>query len=236
MTTNISNAALIVASGRGSRAGGDLPKQYQKIGGKPILWHTIQNFINHKNIDAVIVVIHPNDVDLYEACVQDLDQTKILPYSFGGKERQQSVAHGLKAISHLQPENIMIHDGARPFVPASLIDNLLTACAEYLGAIAAVKLTDTIKQVKNVGDVTIDKTLNRDLLWSAQTPQAFDFNSILQAHVDVSQMGEDKLFTDDAAIFEYLDIAVKLVETTRDNIKITVPEDFIFANAKLAEK
>ncbi|MBL1420168.1 MAG: 2-C-methyl-D-erythritol 4-phosphate cytidylyltransferase [Alphaproteobacteria bacterium] len=229
----LKNAALIVASGRGSRIGGSVPKQYQHIGGAPILAHTLKRFIEHDKIDGIIVVIHPDDVDLYEAVVAELDQSKILPHTFGGTERQYSVTHGLKAISHLQPQNILIHDGARPFVEASLIDELISTCDEYLGAIAAVPITDTIKTVSVKGAQTIDKTLDRDLLWAAQTPQAFDFNTIMKAHAQVSQMGEDKLFTDDAAIFEHLDIAVKLVKSSADNMKITNPEDFKQAEARL---
>ena len=220
MSSTIKNAALIVASGRGSRVGGDLPKQYQTIGDKPILWHTLKNFIDHRQIDAIIVVIHPSDVALYEDVIAKLDDAKILPHCFGGTQRQFSVTHGLKAISHLQPQNILIHDGARPFVAAKLVDDLLLACESYLGAIAAVRLTDTIKQVRNSADETIEKTLDRQFLWSAQTPQAFDFNAIIKAHADISQMGENKLFTDDAAIFEHFDIAVKLVESSKENIKI----------------
>lgn len=230
---SLKNAALIVASGRGSRAGGDIPKQYQNIAGKAVLWHTIKQFITHDQIDSIIVVIHPDDVDLYEQAIEGLDSAKILPHTFGGTERQYSVTHGLKAISHLQPQNILIHDGARPFVEHGLIDELISACDEYLGAIAATPITDTIKLVKNKGDATIDKTLDRDLLWAAQTPQAFDFNEIIKAHAQVSQSGEDKLFTDDAAIFEYLDIAVKLVKSSAENIKITHPEDFKQAEARL---
>ncbi len=232
----IKNAVLIVASGRGSRAGGEIPKQYQNIGKNSVLWNSINNFINHQNIDKILVVIHPDDIELYQKTIQGLDAKKLLPYSFGGTERQYSVCNGLKAISPLQPQNILIHDGARPFITPSLIDNLLTACDEYLGAIAAQPITDTIKSVKNQADNFIDKTLDRNLLWAAKTPQAFDFNAIIQAHAKVSQMGEDKLFTDDAAIFEYLDIAVKLVKTNNDNIKITYPEDFLWAAAKLKAK
>lgn len=230
---SLKNAALIVASGRGSRIGGDVPKQYQNIGDAPILRHTIEKFITHGNIDAVLVVIHPDDIDLYEKTIDGLDQSKILPHTFGGTERQYSVTHGLKAISFRQPQNILIHDGARPFVSHKLIDDLISACDEYLGAIAAAPITDTIKMIRKKGDAYIDKTLDRELLWAAQTPQAFDFNEIMKAHAQVSQMGENKLFTDDAAIFEYLDIAVKLVESNNENIKITHPEDFAFANAKL---
>ena len=229
----LKNAVLIVASGRGSRIGGDVPKQYQHIGNAPILTHTIKRFVAHDKIDGIIVVIHPDDVELYQDAISGLDQSKILPYTFGGTERQYSVTHGLKAISHLQPQNILIHDGARPFVEAGLIDQLISICDEYLGAIAATPITDTIKMVSTKGAETIDKTLDRDLLWAAQTPQAFDFNTIMQAHAQVSQMGENKLFTDDAAIFEHLDIAVKLVKSSNENIKITHPEDFAYANAKL---
>lgn len=230
---SLKNAALIVASGRGSRIGGDVPKQYQMIGDAPILRHTIEKFITHGNIDGVLVVIHPDDVDLYEKTIAGLDATKILPHTFGGTERQFSVTLGLEAISDRQPQNILIHDGARPFVSHSLIDELIEACDEYLGAIAAAPITDTIKMVSKKGDSCIEKTLDRELLWAAQTPQAFDFKEILKAHEQVSKMDKTKLFTDDAAIFEYLDIAVKLVESNNENIKITHPEDFAFANAQL---
>ncbi len=230
----IKNVALIVASGRGSRAGGDVPKQYQCIGGKPVLWHSINHFIKHKNIDAISVVIHPDDVELYEKCIVDFDDIKILPFSFGGTERQYSVTHGLKSMAHLHPQNVLIHDGARPFINTKLIDDLILACEEYLGAIAAMPVTDSIKQVKNSADAFIDKSVDRAFLWAAKTPQMFDFNTILRAHADVSQLGDNLLFTDDAAIFEHFDIAVKLVKSSSDNIKITHPEDFKWANAKLA--
>jgi 2-C-methyl-D-erythritol 4-phosphate cytidylyltransferase / 2-C-methyl-D-erythritol 2,4-cyclodiphosphate synthase len=214
--------ALIVAGGRGMRAGGGVPKQYRELHGVPMLRHSVIAFRDHPRIDGVRVVIHPDDRALYEQAVAGLD---ILPPAHGGPARQDSVRFGLESLAELQPTNVLIHDGARPYVDPALITRVLDALASGPGAIPALPVTDTLKRGRGAaGDAhpTIAATVDRSGLWRAQTPQGFRFDSILAAHRAAS--GAD--LSDDAAVAERAGLAVELVMGSEDNLKMTTEQDF----------
>lgn len=224
--------ALIVAAGRGSRFaaghGGDTaPKQYRALGGLPVLRRAVLPFRRHPEVDAVRVVIHPQDRTHYDRAMAGLD---LLPPVHGGVTRQESVRLGLESLAELAPSRVLIHDAARPFVDSAIISRSLAALATHPGAIAALPLTDSLKRGK---DGVIAAAVPRDDLWRAQTPQAFRFDEILSAHhaVLADKAGE---LTDDAAVLERAGLGVSLVMGSEANFKITTEDDLRRAELQLA--
>ena len=140
----MTTAALIVAAGRGQRAGGPVPKQYAAIGGKSVLARTLEVFVGHPKVDTVLVVISPDDRALYEAAV--LAHPKLMPPVVGGEARQVSVLNGLRSLKAKSPSNVLIHDGVRPFILPETISAVLERLETAEGAIAAVPLADTLKR------------------------------------------------------------------------------------------
>ena len=225
----MTTAALIVAAGRGSRAGAaDGPKQYRQIAGRSLLALALEPFLAHSSVDAALVVIHPDDITLYREAVSGIRSSKLLPPVTGGPTRQASVLEGLKTLSHRQPGRVLIHDAARPLVSGPTLDRVIAALARSEGAIAAVPLADTLKREGSAH--RISETLGRDGLWRAQTPQGFRFKAILAAHQRAS-LENARGFTDDAAVAEWAGLAVELVEGEERNIKVTTPHDFALARA-----
>ena len=220
--------ALIVAAGRGYRASIDLPKQYVMLGNIPMLRHVIEKFITHRRITHVIIVVHPDDICLYKNAIDGLD---ILPPAFGGDERHISVRNGIEEIAALKPDNILIHDAARPFISHKLIDDLLDALDNHDGVIPALPVIDCVKRSNN--DKKIINTLTRQNLWLVQTPQAFKYQKIRKAHDILHNMGETKNIADDAAVFEAANMPVKIINGDQDNFKITTKDDIIRANEKM---
>ena len=226
--------ALVVAAGRGSRFGAGLPKQYAALGGRPLLGHSLEAFARHPRIDRVKAVIHPDDRALYERAAAGLD---LLEPAAGGATRQDSVRRGLESLEALAPAAVLIHDGARPFVDAAVIDRVLDALASAPGAIAALPVTDTLKRSetgKRGQAGHIAATLERAGLWRAQTPQGFRFAEILAAHRAVQGAGPGPELTDDAAVAERAGLAVALVEGAPHNIKVTTRDDLLRAERWLA--
>ncbi len=224
--------ALIVAAGRGLRAGGGIPKQYRDVAGRPVLRRTVEAFLNHWEIANVRVVIHPDDRLLYDAA---LDGLAVMEPVHGGDSRQESVALGLESLSEAPPDRVLIQDAARPLTDADTISRVIAALAIQPGAIAALPASDTIKRAKPPASAqapaSIAETVPRETLWRAQTPQGFRFSEILEAH----RAARGKALTDDAAVAEAFGIEVALVEGTDRNIKITSPNDFQFAERLMAE-
>jgi 2-C-methyl-D-erythritol 4-phosphate cytidylyltransferase/2-C-methyl-D-erythritol 2,4-cyclodiphosphate synthase len=220
----VSCAALVVAAGRGHRAGGGLPKQYRALAGQPVLRRTLAAFAGHPAVDAVRPVIHPDDRALFDAAARDLD---VLEPVAGGETRQDSVRLGLESLAELAPERVLIHDAARPFVDGATVDRVLAALGATPGAVPAVPVADTLKRADG-GRVA--ETVPRQDLWRAQTPQGFRFADILAAH----RRCEGRALTDDAAVAEHVGLAVAIVEGTDDNVKLTSEDDFRRAEANLA--
>ncbi len=214
-------AALIVAAGRGSRAGEGLPKQYRQMpdgSGLTVLAQTLSAFHHHPSISSICVVIHHDDVELYKRSLNLLNLNDIPIQCIGGETRQNSVLNGLKALTESAVDNVLIHDAARPYVSQQLITRCIDGLHAHQAVIPALPVTDTLKRAEN-GEIS--ETVSRDGLWRAQTPQAFHFNTILAAH----EAAMDDL-TDDAALAEMAGIAPIIIEGDDRNIKLTHEKDF----------
>ncbi len=207
--------ALVVAAGRGSRFSAARPKQYADLGGRPVLRHGLESFSRHPRVSHVRTVIHPDDRAFYELAAAGLDLLEPVP---GGATRQDSVRHGLESLQGLAPHSVLIHDGARPFVGAGLIERVLDGLGTAVGAIAALPVTETVKRAE-AGRIVA--TVERAGLWRAQTPQGFRYDAILAAH----RAAAGQELTDDAAVAERAGLPLALVEGAAENIKVTTPDD-----------
>jgi 2-C-methyl-D-erythritol 4-phosphate cytidylyltransferase/2-C-methyl-D-erythritol 2,4-cyclodiphosphate synthase len=215
--------ALVVAAGRGNRFGGELPKQWLELDGRPLLRHALGALAAHPDIAEVRAVIHPDDRARYEAASAGL---RLNPPIMGGATRQESVRLGLEALAEdSAPDIVLIHDGARPFVDPGLIHRVLKSLKTNKGAIPALPVHDTLKRGK---DGMIVGTEPRDGLFRAQTPQGFHFTEILEAH----RAASGRELTDDAAVLEASGGVVALVEGAEDNVKITTRRDLARAAAR----
>jgi 2-C-methyl-D-erythritol 4-phosphate cytidylyltransferase / 2-C-methyl-D-erythritol 2,4-cyclodiphosphate synthase len=222
-------AAVVVAAGRGFRAGGDGPKQYRQIGGEPVIRASLKGLAGHPDIAMVQPVIHPDDSDLFRAAAAGLD---VRDPVFGGATRQASVRAGLEALSAGRPDLVLVHDAARPFASAALIARGIAAARASGAAIPALAVADTVKTVDPSGVVT--GTIERAQLRLVQTPQAFAFAPLLDAHQRARAAGRED-FTDDAALAEWAGIKVATFAGEAANVKLTTAEDFArIAAAELA--
>lgn len=228
-------AAILVAAGRGERAGvsAEGPKQYRTIGDRAVLAHTLGVFRSHRGIGDIVIVIHADDRALCDAALGPLDERVHLVT--GGAERQISVRCGLDFLSGRAepPETVLIHDAVRPFVDHATIDRVIEAAAAHGGAIPAIAIADTIKRA--AGDRTIGETVPRAGLFGAQTPQGFRFASIHAAHHQAARSGRAD-FTDDASIAEWAGTKVLLVEGAAGNVKLTTREDIAAADDRLKRR
>jgi 2-C-methyl-D-erythritol 4-phosphate cytidylyltransferase len=214
-------AAIIAAAGDSQRMGG-VDKMFAPIAGRPVLARVIDTFQKCKSIDQIIIVINPKNIDQCRRLVALEGWPKVKDICPGGKQRQESVAEGLKRLKY--GEWVVIHDGARPLVTTDLIEKGLEAAEETGAAVAAVPVTDTIKVV-GAGDI-VRQTLPRQNLRAVQTPQVF--------RIDVIQNTYRHVFgdvTDDASLVERAGYTVKLYLGSYDNIKITSPADLAMAEA-----
>ncbi|MBB5051043.1 2-C-methyl-D-erythritol 4-phosphate cytidylyltransferase/2-C-methyl-D-erythritol 2,4-cyclodiphosphate synthase [Afipia massiliensis] len=227
MPTSKRTAAIIVAAGRGLRAGTGGPKQYRSIGGKTVLSRAMEPFCTHPDVFAVQPVRNPDDADIFDQAVCHLKyQTPVS----GGATRQASVRAGLEALASEAPDIVLIHDAARAFVTDKVISRAIDAALITGAAIPVVAVTDTIKVVDGSG--AVQATPDRANLRIAQTPQAFRFDVILEAHRRAAREGRDD-FTDDAAIAEWAGLTVATFEGDAANMKLTTPEDFAREEARL---
>jgi 2-C-methyl-D-erythritol 4-phosphate cytidylyltransferase/2-C-methyl-D-erythritol 2,4-cyclodiphosphate synthase len=216
--------ALVVAAGRGSRFGGALPKQYLTLGGATVLRRAVAAFAQHPRVSGVQAVIRSEDRGLFDHAVAGLP---ILTPVAGGPTRQDSVRLGLEALAIHHPARVLIHDGARPFPDAALVDRVIDGLDRAPAAIPCLPLSDTIKRIE---DGIIQETIDRSALWRAQTPQGFHFDAILMAHRAV--IGRE--LTDDAAVAEAAGLPPLLVGGNEGNIKVTTIEDLAAAERLIA--
>lgn len=214
----MTTAAIIVAAGRGTRAGGDLPKQYAPLNGEAVITRTLRVFAEHDGVDVIQVVIHPDDEQAFAAASAGLS---VLPPVHGGATRQASVLAGLRAVSEHAPDKVLIHDAARPFVDAATIDRVLGQLGNCDGAIPALAVADTLKKSR---DGRIAETVDRSDLWAAQTPQGFDYPRIVAAHEEAAR-NDNMTLTDDAAVAEWFGLNVAIVEGSPRNRKLTTSAD-----------
>ncbi|MFQ3665257.1 MAG: bifunctional 2-C-methyl-D-erythritol 4-phosphate cytidylyltransferase/2-C-methyl-D-erythritol 2,4-cyclodiphosphate synthase [Sphingomonadaceae bacterium] len=208
-------AALIVAAGRGVRAGGETPKQYRRLLGRPMLAHAVDAFARHCAIGPIRLVVAPGE-EARARCVLGALADRV-DFAEGGETRQDSVRHGLESLAGDGPSAVLIHDAARPFVPAALIDRVLQALAEWPGACPALPVVDSLR----TGDSQVDGEVDRSRLFRVQTPQGFRFPDILAAH-RAAPPGA----TDDVAVARAAGLAVALVEGDERAMKVTHGRDF----------
>jgi 2-C-methyl-D-erythritol 4-phosphate cytidylyltransferase/2-C-methyl-D-erythritol 2,4-cyclodiphosphate synthase len=213
-------AAVVVAAGRGLRAGGGVPKQYRPLAGGTALRRCLATFSEHSQIALLQPVIHADDRDVFEQCTAGLP---VLSPVNGGATRQASVRAGLEALAAHKPQIVLIHDAARPFASPSLIDRAIAAAEQAGAAVPVIPLSDTIKTVDAQGLVT--GTLDRAVLRAVQTPQAFGFAPIWDAHQRALKAARDD-FTDDAALAEWAGMQVATFTGEATNVKLTTPDDF----------
>jgi 2-C-methyl-D-erythritol 4-phosphate cytidylyltransferase/2-C-methyl-D-erythritol 2,4-cyclodiphosphate synthase len=212
-------AVVVVAAGRGTRVGGDSPKQYRALRGAPVISHTLRLFADHPEIGMVQPVIHRDDIARFDAAAAGLRLRRPV---FGGATRQISVRAGLEALEPERPRIVLVHDAARPFASPALISRAVAAGAAG-AAIPGIAPTDTIKAVDAAGRIV--DTLDRSRLRAVQTPQAFGFDALLAAHRHALAAGRND-FTDDAALAEWAGMAVHVFAGESANIKLTTEEDF----------
>ena len=202
-------AAILVAAGSGSRFGAETPKQFLTIAGQPVIRHAA------RALSAHVALLQPvGDAAAIDAALQQIPHLPTVP---GGATRQDSVLAGLQALEPHAPDIVLVHDAARPVIPAGTIEALIKALEQAQGAIPAVPLADTLKRVTNG---VIQQTVPRDGLYRAQTPQAFLYRTLLATHRSGIQGA-----TDDASLLEAAGIPVTIVPGSDDNIKLTYPED-----------
>ncbi|WP_137863581.1 MULTISPECIES: bifunctional 2-C-methyl-D-erythritol 4-phosphate cytidylyltransferase/2-C-methyl-D-erythritol 2,4-cyclodiphosphate synthase [unclassified Sphingomonas] len=207
-------AAIIVAAGNGTRAGGSVPKQFAPLAGKPMLAHSYAAMTSHPAMDAVLVVIGEGQEDALRAALGEVD------FAIGGATRRESVANGLAALEGA--DRVLIHDAARPFLPHAVIDRLLAALETHDGAIPGLPVADTLVSASGA-------SVPRDGLVRVQTPQAFRYAAIARAH---AAWPGDQEATDDAQMLRALRMDVAIVEGSSMLEKITHPADFAAAEAR----
>ena len=220
-------AALVVAAGRGTRAGAGIPKQYRFLDGIPVLTRTLRALCAEPAIATIVVAIHPDDEGLYAACIAALDESeraRLLSPVHGAATRQSSVHAGLCVLDASTCPHVLVHDAARPFLSRDLIQRACMALVRHDAALPGIPVTDTIKQVTDDGRVT--HTPPRDGLRAVQTPQAFRLAPLLAAHrraLDAGMTG----FTDDGALAEWAGMDVHVFAGDPDNVKLTHEADFL---------
>jgi 2-C-methyl-D-erythritol 4-phosphate cytidylyltransferase/2-C-methyl-D-erythritol 2,4-cyclodiphosphate synthase len=221
-------AAIVVAAGRGLRAGGAQPKQYRLLGGAPVIRASLELLSRHPLIAAVQPVVHGDDLPLYDRAAAGLTLRTPVP---GGATRQDSVRAGLEALADTALDLVLVHDAARPFASAALVERAVAAAQAFGAAVPGLPLTDTVKAVDAVGRVT--GTPDRATLRTVQTPQAFRFDALLDAHRRAAAAGRTD-FPDDAAVAEWAGMSVSVFAGEPGNVKLTTDEDFFAAEQRAA--
>ncbi len=221
-------AAIIPAAGIGVRFGEE--KQFKLLKKKPLIFHTLVPFLQSKEIKEIILVVSQDRLSVTKKTISPLCENKIVKVVSGGMNRQDSVYEGLNAVSQ-SCNTVCIHDGVRPFISTELIETTIQACEKFDGAITAIKATDTVKLVSNN---MVQKTLDRDKIWLAQTPQTFKKQELNQALLSAQKKNISG--TDEAMIMEQMGYSIAVIEGSIQNIKITTKEDWIHAREILNSK
>lgn len=220
-------AAVVVAAGRGQRAGGvagSAAKQYRDLGAQPVIAWSLASLLQHAAIRHIVTVIHPDDDALFFELMGTLPPHHRVV--FGASTRQGSVRNGLEALADADPDLVLIHDAARPFLTSHLIDRAIEAADRHGAAVPGVRIADTVAEIDE-GDLR-QNTLPRELLRSIQTPQSFRFAAILDAHRK-ADAAERYDFTDDGAIATWAGLPVTMFEGDAANVKLTTADDLAAA-------
>lgn len=216
--------AIVLAAGKGVRFKSKISKPLSEINAKPVIIHCLGAFGRHPYIRDIVVVANPSNIKKITGKIKQYRIGKVSRIVLGGRQRQDSVYCGLKAIAP-RTGLVLIHDGVRPFVDKRTISLAIKEAGKYGAAIAGVPVKATIKRVNGKG--TVSRTIDRDGLWEIQTPQVFKKSLILRAY---REFGNTNV-TDDASLVEKLGVPVKMVMGSYFNIKVTTPEDIAFAKA-----
>jgi 2-C-methyl-D-erythritol 4-phosphate cytidylyltransferase len=223
------NIAIVVAAGKGTRLGGDRPKQFLELNGVPVIVRTLRQFERCREVDEIIVVLPADEVSAFQSLAKQLGVEKLSQVIAGGETRAQSVQRGLAVIS--AADLVAVHDGVRPFVTPAEIDRAMVAARSTGAAILVSPVADTIKQIK---DDRVVRTLPRADLRKALTPQCFQFNILKRAYDQLAAIeAEGVEVTDDCLLVERLGIEIAAVEGSGRNIKITRAEDLVLGEALL---
>jgi 2-C-methyl-D-erythritol 4-phosphate cytidylyltransferase len=218
-------SVIIPAAGAGERMGAAVSKQFLLLLGKPIIIHTLERFQMCGAVNEIIIAVQPSSRQQVESLIGEFHLSKATRIVEGGKRRQDSVSN---ALSHLNPqaEVVIVHDAVRPFIRQKTILDSVDKAISYSAAVVAVRVKDTIKVGTDEG--RFERTLDRSVLWLAQTPQTFRRQVLIDAYEKASRERIDA--TDDASLVELLNIRPAIVEGSFENIKITTPDDLDFAN------
>lgn len=219
-------SAIVPAAGRGARLKSSIPKPLVKITSEPILIRALKALGNNASIKEIILIVNKKDSRKLRNIVLRRHIKKIRAIVPGGKRRQDSVRNGLRYLDK-RCDFVLIHDAARPFIDGKIISKAINVAKKFHAAVVGVALKPTIKRCNTKNRVV--ETFNRDGLFEIQTPQVFEKELILKAHKEFAYLD----VTDDAALVEKLGVKPKLVQGSYFNIKITTPEDLIFAEAIL---
>ncbi|MCM3773911.1 MULTISPECIES: 2-C-methyl-D-erythritol 4-phosphate cytidylyltransferase [Priestia] len=219
---------IVLAAGQGKRMKAGRNKQFLTIQNVPLIIHTLQKFEQDPWCSGIVLVVNEKEVEIFKELLTEYPIQKVQSLTVGGDERQHSVYNGLKSLK--QAQMVLIHDGARPFVQQNTIHELVEKAASDKAAVLAVPVKDTIKRVEQG---TVIETVERSSLWAIQTPQAFLFDVVMDAHEKAKT--NEYLGTDDASLVEKAGQKVSIVEGNYDNIKLTTPEDLLYAEAILTK-
>jgi 2-C-methyl-D-erythritol 4-phosphate cytidylyltransferase len=220
------NSGIIVAAGLGERMGPDVDKAFLSLGSKPVLIYSLLAFEKCADVDEVILVVRKERVESARCAIQMFGCTKVRKIVAGGTQRQLSVLIGMAEVSE-ESDLVAVHDGARPCITPALISDTIRSARQFGSGVAAVKITDTVKEVAK--GVIISRTIDRTKLWRVQTPQAFKRDLLEKALAVVRK--KKLIVTDEASAVELISHAVRLVPSSSSNIKITSPDDLVLAAA-----
>lgn len=228
------NIAIILAAGESIRMGGKINKVFLKITGKPLIYWTIRAFEKHKLISGIILVAKKRDFAKMAKIVKKHRFSKVISIVKDGKMRQDSAYQGLKAVERLDnlPNIVIFHNGANPLVSQEEITKVIAAARKHGAVLVAQPAKDTVKQANS--SLFVEKTLKREKLWLAQTPQAMKYNLAKTAFEKAKKQGF--YGTDDVSLVERLKKQVKIVPGSWQNIKVTTREDLLFAEKWLKDK
>jgi 2-C-methyl-D-erythritol 4-phosphate cytidylyltransferase len=224
------NSVIIVAAGSGKRMNLGFNKQYLKLNDKEVIAHTIDVFYNNPNINEIVVCIKKDEEEFFKKNIIEKYNFENIKLAYGGEERQDSINNGLQKIDK-NCEIVLIHDGARPFVDDKIINESIIKAKETGAVVVGVLVRDTIKVVnQNI----IENTPDRSTLWSAQTPQTFDYKLIMKAYKKAYET--NYYGTDDSMLVENIGKKVSMIEGSYENIKITTQEDIGYAEYLLNKR
>lgn len=229
------NIAIVLAGGSGTRVGGNLPKQFIDICGKPLIIHTLDAFNSNANIDSIIVVCREDFKSTLKTWIADFSISKVKDIISGGTTRQESVFKGLTYLKDICCENdiVLIHDGARALVSSDIINDNIVLAKKYKAVNTVIPSSDTV--IKSVDKSSIFSVPDRSELFLAQTPQSFEYGLIMKAH-NVALKSESIDATDDCQLVFKLGNKVQFAKGNKLNFKVTTPEDLILLEAILTFK